>query len=674
MARPTAQTFKVLSVKHPCFSPEDNDLNLALYEGSKRFNALRAGLLDPRQQDANSLYRHSREQVARYENHVAGMLDYSRSIGMQARPRLVFEGPPEKLRYYNTLNDGLADTIEGRWLDMQIYGYGLFTASYPATTVPTQPRNLAQQLVPGGALDAKICWLCPGTITDWETGPLGELLLIKVYTEQTVKDAGGYYDQVVYTWTYITETEKVIYSITKKKDEKLKDTDLIPRMLEPTPIKNGLPVFEASLINRACIMTRVQDQALGTYNAESNWKFAVGAQCFAQAWYAGSLPPEEFSPKVGEGVIKFLGLGGQFGYAVPSNVAFDAISKLAESENANLRAHINSEFMKLADKDQHAASGDAKAEDKEAGKVSAETYAVQLAAALCRCVDYIRISRKDYDPKTGLETVKFHLEGMNCFNPDSIGDSIDNLTKFTILPGVSPTAVRVATRGVAHAMTPNATAEERQQIDDETNTAEIEAPAPSALSSSATAFSQSGAAASSGPGSTAAPSSTAAKSSTGKAAAPDTGPNITIPTKLKQIDPRRVQPQHDTDKAFVATMKKKIGAEGYNPKYPALLVEVPTLHDDGGSVYKSLDAHHRIEASKELSQKTVPAYVIAFNDWLRLTNAFPFDPKQLSGLDSHIELPDGRTYDQVREKNSHTNGSMITGAASSAASSARSAA
>ena len=390
---PQALLYKVLAVKHPCFSAEDNDLNLALYEGSKRFNALKKVLLDSRQQDSNYAYRKSRLDVARYENHVAGMFDYSRSIGLQAQPRLVFEGPPDKLKYYNTLNDGLTDTLEGRWLDMQLYGYGLLTASSPAATIPTQPRNLAQQLAPGGALDAKICWLCPATVYDWECGPLGELLQIKVYTCETVKGETGEYNKIVYTWTYITQTEKVIYSITKKKDEELQDKDLISRMSEPTPISNGLPVFESSLVNRACIMTRVQDQALATYNAESNWKFAVGAQCFAQGWYAGKLTPEQFSSKLGEGVIKFLGEGGQFGYAVPSGVAFDAISKLAESENANLRAHINSEFMKLADKDQHAASGDAKQEDKEAGKVSAETYAVRLAAALCRCVDYIRISR-----------------------------------------------------------------------------------------------------------------------------------------------------------------------------------------------------------------------------------------------------------------------------------------
>lgn len=670
MAWPDALAFKVLKTYNPCYSEANNELALALYEGGDYFNRLKSKLLYSRTQDKNPLYRSSRLQVAEYENHIAGMYDYSRAIAFQAKPRLVFAGPEEKLAYYKTLNDGLQDTLEGRFADMQLYGYALLTASYPANPIPDAAKNLAQQLKPGGPLDAKICYLCPATITDWKCDELGNLEWVKVYTCEGQRSVEwGKIDNKLHTWTFITKDSKAIYKVLQIKDKELVDEQLIPR-IEESAIKSGLPVFEAALVNRNCVTERIKRAAVGLFNAESNWKFAVASQCFAQAWYSGSKEPGEFSQSMGEGIVLFLGPQGQYGYAVPDNVAFDAIKQLVQQETQNLQALINAEFKELGSKDQHAASGAAKEQDKHPAAVSAAAYACKLRAAVCAVVDYIITSRRD----TGIVT--YHFEGMDDFSPLAISDKIAAVTAYKLISGAAPTALKIAQRDLDHAMTPGATPEESTQIDEEN--AEMEAPAPSAISSSAPAFSQSGAATSSGPGSTAATttaSSTAAKSSsgasTGKAGAPDTGPNITIPAKLKQIDPRRVQPQHDTDKSFVATMKKKIGGEGYNPKYPALLVEVPTLHDDGGSVFKSLDAHHRIEASKELSLKSIPAYVIAFNDWLRLTNAFPFDPKQLSGLDSHIELPDGRTYDQVREKNSHTNGSQ-SAATSMAANSARS--
>ena len=150
--------------------------------------------------------------------------------------------------------------------------------------------------------------------------------------------------------------------------------------------------------------------------------------------------------------------------------------------------------------------------------------------------------------------------------------------------------------------------------------------------------------------------SSSAAASSANAAAADKGPKITVKATLKKIDPARINPQHGTEEKFREDLKAKIKAEGFNPKYPVLVVEIPGMHADGGAVYKSLDGHHRAGASRELGLKSIPAYVIAYKDWQKLTDAFPFDPQKLGSMDNHIELPDGRLYSEVREDNSHTNG------------------
>jgi len=140
---------------------------------------------------------------------------------------------------------------------------------------------------------------------------------------------------------------------------------------------------------------------------------------------------------------------------------------------------------------------------------------------------------------------------------------------------------------------------------------------------------------------------------------------------LKQIDPKRVNPQHSSADEGRQDITANMRKDGYDQSKPILAVEIPGLHAKDGPIYKSLDGHHRTGGAKILGLKKIPAYVIAFADWQRLTAAFPTDPSNLSQLDKYIRLPDGRTYDQVREANSHTNG-PVSSAATSAASNARS--
>ena len=454
----------------------------------------------------------------------------------------------------------------------------------------------------------------------------------------------------------MSRTEKVVYQKLEEKDKELKESDTAPMLGEVVKITSGLPVFEASLVDRNCIMERIKRALIGLFNTEANRDFALAATCFPVPWYAGSKEPNEFSQKVGENIILFLGVGGQFGYAVPDNTAYDAYAKRAQEKLDNLNTLINSEFKSTAGKDQHAASGVVKQEEKMPAAVAAESTARKLVASTLEAVNYIIRTRKDEN------SVTCHFEGMNNFSPLAISDKIAAVMQYKQIPGAAPTALKVAQRDLDHAMTPGATPEESAAIDSEN--AEMEAPVPGATSG-ALSSGQSGAAASSGATSkatTTPPGGSTAKTS--NAGAPDRGPDIKIPAKAGKIDPARVQPQHDTDKSFVATMKKKIGAEGYDPTKGALVVEIPGMHGDGGSIYKSLDAHHRIDASVQLGLKSIPAYIIAYRDWQKLTDAFPFDPKKLASLDSHIELPDGRTYDQVRTSNSHTNNSVVNSAVS----------
>lgn len=648
MVWPATLTIKVLNTCNPCFSAQNNLLAKALYEGGDIFDSIKPSLLYSRTQDTNPKYRESRLQVAEYENHISGMFDYSRAIVFQSPPRLIFEGPAEKLYYYNSLNNGLIETLEGRFSDMQLFGYGILTASYPTNPLPSAANNLYQQLQPGGPLDAKICYLNPETIQDWKSDDLGNLLWLKVHTAEDFRSVDyGAIDGKLHTWTFITSDSKCVYQKLQEKEREFKDADTAVKISE-TPIRFGLPVSEASLVDRNCVMERIKRAAVGLFNAESNWKFAVASQCFAQAWYAGTKEPNEFSSKLGENIVLFLGQGGQFGYAVPNNVAFDAVKNVVETETKNLQALINAEFKELGNKDQHAASGAAKHEDKEPAAVIAQSYAKKLRNALCYIVDYIIKTRRDE------EIINYHLEGMDDFSPMALSDKIAALAAYKLIPGAAPTALKVAQRNLDHAMTPGATPEESASIDQENK--EMEVPDPSALSSSATASSQSGAATSSGRANSQAEPTPASSASTAKSSTTGILPgteekpgDLRVYTKLKKISPKDLISQHGVDVQFKQELVSSMKDTGFDPAHPILVA-------DTGLGYIILDGHHRGNAAAKAELKTIPANVISHDDYIGLLHSKfgGVRPNSLSALDPYIYV-NGKPYIKIRDANEHDN-------------------
>jgi hypothetical protein len=551
--------------------------------------------------------------------------------------------------------------LEGRFTDMQLYGYALLTASYPDSQLPA--KNLAQQLVRGGPLDAKICYLSPTAVEDWKCDELGNLEWVKVHTiEQTRLNDFGEVDGKLHTWTFISATGKAIYQKLEPKNKELADADSIPRMGEVVKITQGIPCFEASLVDRNCIMERIKRALVGLFNTEANRDFALAATCFPQAWYAGPKEPGEFSQKMGENIVLFLGVGGQFGYAVPDNTAYDAYAKRAAEKLDNLNTLINSEFKSTQGKDQHAASGVVKQEEKQPAAAAAESYARKLAAATLDAVNYIIRSRRNEN------AVEVHLEGMNNFSPLALAAKIAAVTQYKLIPGASPTALKIVQRDLDHAMTPGATPEESAAIDSEN--AKMEAPAPGVPSDAVD-----GAAATSGANNDPATPTTAGAVSAAKSSTPGILPgteekpgDVRVDTKLQKINPADLISQHGVDVNFKSELVDSMKDTGFDPAHPILVADTKLG-------YILLDGHHRGNAAGKAGIKSIPANVVSNEDYISLLHA-KFGgarPSSLSDLDPYIYV-NGKPYSEIRDANDHDNKSVAiqaqaqSGAVSNAAS------
>ena len=467
---------KLLNVCNPCFSRSSVAIAAALYEGGCRFDCLKSALLYRRQADDSPNYRYAREQAAEYFNYLGGIFDFFADTAFQAPPELIFTGDAGKLDYYNTLNDGLADLLQGRMLDMMVHGYGLLTTSYPATPL-VAATTLGQELQ-AGALDAQLRYISPDVVEDWQLDQMGELLWLKVHFIEDARSVEyGKADEELHTWIYITATEKAVYQAKLKKPDhpteewEGKDDPKEAQRTEYTPFDGGLPVYEVSLPDRGCLMERCKRAAIRLFNSEAGYDFALDLQCYAQPTYSGPLEKNELNTKANEFAMWMGGTGGQFSYLIPQGVAFDSLRARCERQRGALTEIIRAAITSQGDKDQHAASGAAKTQDRAPAEACARLCAGKLVLGLTAAVKSIIAKRGDTN------AVEFTLKGMDDFSPLALADKLANMTAFNALPA-SKLAKEIALRNLSQAMATGATPEEREEIENEELDVDPEPPAP----------------------------------------------------------------------------------------------------------------------------------------------------------------------------------------------------
>jgi hypothetical protein len=640
---------KFLLTTSPCYNASKIQLAEALYHAGDSFDVIKRRVLYSRAADKNMAYLNSRLQHAEYVAYISGIFDQFISTAFTNPPSLVFSATTQdidteaKLAYYNTLNECLDDLLKGRALDMILHGYGLLTVSYPNEI--GYVRSLGEQ-IKAGSLDAKLTYLPIDTVEDWQTDTLGNLQWVKTHTVELTRSVPfGECDLEKHTWTYFTNDQKVIYEATKKTIEVWTDKDFANKVYEKS-ITTGLPIFECSQGDRICLFERVKRAAIGLFNREASLDFALFSQCYGQACYSGEKNQNEIAGEANEFALWMLGPNGKFEYVIPKDVAFQSLEKNAEKKQQNLMTCINAEALQLGQRDQHAASGAAKQQDRMPVESYSAMLASHLTCVLNKAVNYIIASRGD----TGI--IKYKVQGLDSFNNSDLSDTIDDVTKFVQLP-VGKTAKALVLASLSQQMADNATPEERKTIDDEQEEAlQTEQQAATSATTSTTTNTTT----------TSANSRNSMSSGNTTSAAPIEGKEklpgdkkLVVKPELKNINPKNIVNLHGLDEPFVKELADKIKAEGYNKDYPVLAIGYPN------NVYLLLDGHHRGNASKQIGLKAIPAWVIDHQDLQPLLAArFGSDlPDKLSELDKYISV-NGKSYSELRENNSHTNNSSST--------------
>lgn len=684
-----------LESTNECYDPQRLAILNGLYEGGRAFEAVKGQCLNIRAiEEGNSkggaAMRKARMKSATYVPSVGGYISFLASCVLQSQPAIVFRmkkgddedetqgqadellpADKEKLDWYNHLNDHVPSLLYSRLIELIVYGRSYMSISFPETDKTYESLKDQRD---SGALSGKICYgLDYCTVVDWDRDDDGKLAWVKTHSQEMARDNPWEIPHIErHTWTYIT-AEK-IYEYQADKDLREKDGTLRRnrpwdekaqgRLIDEIPV-SGMPLTEIALPDEFCLLDSVSQLCIAIFNRDASLDFALDSSAYALLAILLQKGRNMNQVLASEMAAMGLEVGEDAKYVTPDGIVYEALRQRGIDLRQALENRIHSAALNLASRDQQGrASGLAKWRDFGPIAILLACYGDVLKNCVKNMVDHLLEIMGDADE------IEYEVYGMDEFDLASLDQNLDLATRFFAIPG-APTAKKYVAGKISQQIASDAPPKIREMIRIETSQLEIPEQPPQdgdknpASSAATSGKDQIGA--TSMPG---APAPTpAATSSATKANA---GPNIAVQAKLKNIDPSRVQPQHDTDEKFVGELVKKIGQKGYDPKFPALVVEVPGMHDDGGSIYKALDAHHRIGASKILGLKNIPSYVISYADWTKLITAFPFNPMKLGSLDDHIELPDGRTYDQVRTDNSHTNGKDDATMAGSAATSARS--
>ncbi len=656
-----------LNVTNSKFSADRCGIAEAYYMGGDDyFNmAVKKSQLYSRTADKNPAYMRSRLDVAEYTNNVAGLFDGVTLMIFQKEPKILFRcKDASKLKYYNSLNCGLSDTLMNISTDIQVHGYGILSLSFPDAKGPAE--SLGAQLAQGD-LDGALTTISPSLIWDWNIDLLGNLQWIKsVNVEDKRETDYGESKEELWTWTYINGTTKAVYTASKKKREEWKK-DAFGTLRSNTEFSSGLPLFEAALRNRTCLFERIKPCARSLFNAAADYAWAKRMQAYGQPWYSGKQTPAQLAAlAASEMNLWHLGENGAIGYATPDATAFEYLRSSITEKRQELYTTTNNEFKATIMADQHAASGAAKEQDKNSSEAFARVASNRMRYCLSQAIDYIIGLRKD----TG--DVEYSIIGMEGeFDGTILTDRIANVTAFTALPA-SETAKRVALTDLSQQMAVNATPEERERIaqemqdkeDDDLNQAlagAVPGATSTAAASSAATSASTGTSSGTSSGTTDGPAAGSTSSALLSTADPKGVPgDATVKAPKRMVNPKNIIATHAVDKAAMKELSAAISANGFDSDKGPLLAELP-----GGKMLLALDGHHRSFGAKDAGLKSIPAYVVPQDEFQKLLLArFQGSmPSKLRELDQYIQIKAGgawKAYDK-REQNDHakgTNGSQ----------------
>lgn len=412
------------------------------YAGGRAFEQRKEKYLNRRQLDDTTLYRNARLDAARYNNHLAPLIDFLTAACLQAKPQAVVEGA-DPSEYWCDLNKD----VDGAGTDLAALATtatALFLKHHRAYLLVNFPEPLVasskgeQETL--GLLDARLAVLGAADVPYYEYAPSGALTLVVVKRVQPEASGFGKPTREIHTWTYIGVNGLAEYSAVRPIGANGWG-DEFASITRRREWNTGLPVFavggiSATLKRMPWIADRLLSTCVQIFNLESALAFSLYTSAYAQLVISDDQVDLKRLIASEMSCIK-LSTTGKMYYVVPENTAFDALATEVERLKTNLYASINSAALQLPNSESNGRqSGVAKFMDFGAITVLVESFSSLVRDALEGAIRYIGRVRAD--------GVEVELRGLDEFDISQGAQAFDLLQKLLAVEDLPETARKLA--------------------------------------------------------------------------------------------------------------------------------------------------------------------------------------------------------------------------------------
>lgn len=600
----------------------------ALYLGGEKFDAIKNDVLNwrtfERQGTAGQKMRQQRLAAAVYGAPVAGFIDFLAACVFQSNPSILFQGPEDKVEWYNGLNDSLSATSHARLIQIILHGRGFMSMT----------EDLEGPEFTGIDFSAVI---------DWERDESGELEWIKTHSIDLVRLNPWEAPSIERnTWTYFCEDGMYEYVA----DREIRNGKPVPwdrtamGDLETDEGEGLSMITEVCLPTNYCLMDSIASLVIGMFNREASLDFALDNSAFSFLCLFTKKALKKVVVSELQGLV--LNPEDKAEWLSPDGTAFQALADRAEAMRKQLENRIQSAALNLASRDVSGrASGVAKFRDFGPISILLQFYGDILREGLEEHVSKLIELKGD----TGVVT--FKVMGLNEFDIQSLDSKMALVEQFMAMPA-GKTAKKWAMSDLEQSILATADPEIREQAEKENEEAEM-SPVPAGQEDAA--------------------QQDAAPQDPGPSGAGDKDPEPSgldgdpqIKASIKKIDAKKIIQLHDVDPKFKEELKAGMQDKGYDGNFPVLSVAMDSL---GKGASLILDGHHRSAAAKDLSLN-IPSYQITEEQYrgILLSRFGGVQPDHLRELDPYIYVtPPGSKvavpYTQLRVANDHDNGPRV---------------
>lgn len=470
----------ILDQKHPCYDLERWREYSALYHGGAEFREpkLLKRFLPQNTHETAEIYL-QRKELSFYRSYINPITNqfsaqlFGSPFAVRARSKLD-RAPMDTPSFYHGFKENcdgagtdLADFARARLTEALIKRIAWARVDLPEGQESRQDLSEADYQSTNLG-DAKLSWIAPEDVFDWEIDDNGRLLWVLIHSCSSKRSSFGEIrgEWITETWTLYDQAEISVFEKRYQKGKEPTEKDEIPLVAQRSHGFREVPFRCLEIPEGFWIANKLAEAQIEHFRTSNRLSWSLHRSAYAMPiWKAED---RENPPITGAGYAIVIGKEESFDWASPPTDSFLILAKEIESQRQEIYRLAQQMALAVeANASSIGRSADSKLADQSATEIILQTYASIVKEFLQSLFDLVSAGRG--------EEIEWSIEGMDSYRITSTADTVEIASNALALGIPSKTWKREQYKYVASVSLPEALSQDvKDTIAQEIDTAEID--------------------------------------------------------------------------------------------------------------------------------------------------------------------------------------------------------